>query len=496
MVMPSVRCTGLEFAYRDGVPLLRDVTLHLQPGWYGLVAENGAGKTTFLRLLSGELEPDRGVIVRDGRSIVCAQEVEHPGPAVWALAARADHQACALRGRLALEDPGRWESLSPGERKRWQVAGALAEEPDILLLDEPTNHLDGQASEQLALALAEHRGLGVVVSHDRALLDRLTSETLRLQSGHISLTPGAYSTARALWESEARRREEERQRARGQVRRLERQLDRQRRDQEAASRDLSTRHRMRNIHDSDARTPSAHTRVEWAQASLGRGMGATRSQLERARADAAAGLPPERALGSTVFARYQPARRNVLLSLDRPVIEVGARPLLRDINLTLHRQDRVWLSGNNGAGKSTLVNALLAHHTLPADKLLCLPQELTETETAALLSQLRAAPPDEKGRILSVVAALNSDPARLLATRRPSPGEARKLAIAFALGRHVWALVLDEPTNHLDLPSVERLEQALTTFPGALLLVTHDTSLAHHCTTTRWHLHDNSVQVT
>jgi len=93
--------------------------------------------------------------------------------------------------------------------------------------------------------------------------------------------------------------------------------------------------------------------------------------------------------------------------------------------------------------------------------------------------------------VLSVVAALGSDPARLLAAgaaARPSPGEARKLALALGLGRHAWALVLDEPTNHLDLPAIERLEAALGAYPGALLVVTHDDRLAAAVTRTTWRI--------
>ena len=100
----------------------------------------------------------------------------------------------------------------------------------------------------------------------------------------------------------------------------------------------------------------------------------------------------------------------------------------------------------------------------------------------------RALPPGERGQVRALGAALGVDPGRLLATSRPSPGEARKLLVALGLGRHAWITVLDEPTNHLDLPSLERLEEALAGYPGALLLVTHDEAFARRLARVRWRI--------
>lgn len=102
--------------------------------------------------------------------------------------------------------------------------------------------------------------------------------------------------------------------------------------------------------------------------------------------------------------------------------------------------------------------------------------------------------PESRGRLLGLVAALGVEPDALLGSPRPSPGEARKLALAEGLARRVWLLVLDEPTNHLDLPSIERLEQALGAYPGAIVLVTHDEPFAASLTTTPLELRGGRIE--
>jgi ATPase subunit of ABC transporter with duplicated ATPase domains len=128
-------------------------------------------------------------------------------------------------------------------------------------------------------------------------------------------------------------------------------------------------------------------------------------------------------------------------------------------------------------------------------RILYLPQELTSAAGAAMLESVRELGDDARGRVLATVAALGVDPERLLESASPSPGEARKLALAYGLGAQVWALVLDEPTNHLDMPAIERLEEALIEYPGAMLMVTHDDALARRCTGAEWRLMNRRVEV-
>lgn len=180
--MLSLHLQNVSFSYSDRASLFAGATIHLTAGWTGLV---GAGKTTLLRLLAGKLEPCGGQLRSEPPAThieLCTQRVEHLGAPLYAFAESWDGSAQRLRGRLRLDpfDLERWPTLSPGERKRWQIGAALWSEPEILLLDEPTNHLDSGARGLLSAALGTFRGVGLLVSHDRGLLDELTAATLRL----------------------------------------------------------------------------------------------------------------------------------------------------------------------------------------------------------------------------------------------------------------------------------------------------------------------------
>jgi ATPase subunit of ABC transporter with duplicated ATPase domains len=471
---PFLRAQGLGFAYPSSAPLLEDLTFHLTPGWTGLVGANGAGKTTLLRLIRGELRATSGHLKVEGRVTWCPQRVEALDADLQTFAWAADGLARKLQGRLRLEpiELERWPTLSPGERKRWQLAAALWTEPEVLLLDEPGNHLDVEGLGLLRAALRDYRGVGVIVSHDRALLDEVTKATLRLVDGTARLWPQPFSQARAAWHEEEESARTAQRETRRQLQKEERKLDAKRRTLASSEAQRSTGQRMKHRNDSDARTLGANFRAEMAEMAhaatlrrVERKAGVVREQLEA--------IHVRDEAGQALFLKYEPSPKKTLVQFSGDVVLPDGTVLVKDMALQVSRGEHVWLQGPNGRGKSTLLRAVAP----PGERVLWLPQELSLDETRADLEVVKELPPEERGRVLQLVHALGVEPDQLLSSVAPSPGEGRKLRLALGLGRHAWLAILDEPTNHLDLPAIERLEAALRDFPGALLLVTHDAQL-------------------
>ena len=496
----SLHLSTVSFSYSSAVPVVVDASVDLGAGWAGVVGPNGSGKTTLLRLMAGEIEPDSGTVTSaqpNAVVVLCPQRVDQAGQLVISFSQEWDASSARLRGVLGLDpdDLTRWETLSPGERRRWQVGAALAREPDVLLLDEPTNHLDREARDRLVSALVGYRGVGVVVSHDRGLLDELTSVTLRVEGGHLERWSGGYTVAREAWLADEAERAEafavakrERSAATG-------RLDAAARGRAQAEATAKREQRTAGIKDPDTRGAARTGRVRSAEKTLGREVTVAKRDLARAE-ERVGSFEHRRELGGEIALEFETAPKEWVAQLDLDLLVAGPKSLAADLHLGVRRTDRIRVSGVNGAGKTTLLQALVARAAIPDDRILWLPQEVTGDESRMLMDRIRTLPSDRLGVLMSLVAALGVDPGRLLDSGRPSPGEARKVLIACGLATSVWLAVLDEPTNHLDLPSIERLEDALASYGGALVLVTHDDAFAGGLVDTEWRIADGRVQTT
>ena len=489
--------SGVRYAYpaaREAV--LDNVTITFPTGWTALLGDNGCGKTTLAKIACGIIAPDAGSVTRGLVCAYVAQDADESPEELTDFALDFGRKARELRDAFRITDdmPWRFDELSFGERKKLQVAVALWSRPDVLAADEPTNHLDADARAELGEALARFRGIGILVSHDRDLVDLLAARCASFEADGIVVRPGGYTAAHAQTEQERTAAISERKQAKRELARLTAEKDA--RAHEAARADARRSKRHIDPKDRDARG-----RIDLAIFTGKDGQAGRLSSQMDARLAAA----QKRLATAHVHKRYdgdlwmdaEPARRPTVLHVPVATIPCGPEGALTIPELWVGNTDHVGIVGPNGAGKSTLLDHLrdlLGNSSSHDLEVLDIPQELTAAAREAVVARARALSPAERGRVLSTVAQLNSDPDRILEGGRTSPGELRKLLLAMGILRRPALIIMDEPTNHLDLHSTEALERALAAYPGALLLVSHDRRFLSACTTRTWEVRDGRIR--
>jgi len=483
-----VRFHNVTFAYPSAAePLFSDLSLHLPCGWSGVVGANGAGKTTLLKLAVGELTPDTGVVEAPPRAVYCPQRTEDVPAHLQELVEDRTKSARDIRERLGIEAQwfGRWDTLSHGERKRAQIAVALWLEPDVLAVDEPTNHLDAYARDILAASLRSFGKVGLLVSHDRELLDTLCTQCVFVDPPDVTVRPGGITRGMEVGEMEqqtARRQHEQDKRA---YRRIRREATR--REEVAAQAQRRCSKRGLASKDHDAREKRDRARVSGKDAVGGRLRRQLNGRLEQARRESETNrVKKEYEVG--IWLPGSRSKRNLLLALPAGSIALGEHRQLSYPDLTIRPTDRIALAGANGSGKSSLIRLLIAALAVPREQLTYVPQEIDAGTSRGLLDQARQLSGSQLGHLMTIVSRLGSRPDRLLASAEPSPGETRKLMLALGMARTPHIIIMDEPTNHMDLPSIEALETALVDCPCSLLLVSHDDCFLRKLTRTTWHI--------
>ena len=480
MSLVSLRDAHVAFGER---PLLDGAQLTVMAGErLGLIGRNGSGKSTLLAVLAGHTVLDEGELQRrDGlRLALVEQEPELPAadtlreslllraprpasvdtvsPAtVVASAAPADEREhWRLESRLSeflhrfgLTGETPPMSCSGGERRRAVLALALALQPDLLLLDEPTNHLDIEAIERLEELLLKVPS-AIVITHDRAFLDRITTRIIELDRGVLRSYPGSFAAYEARKEEELTAEDTARRR-----------FEKFWREEEAWIRKGVEARRTRNE---------------------GRVRRLERLRLERAtRRDR---------LGNIRLTLDAGERSGDLVAeLDAVSKRFAARPLIERLSLRIMRGDRFGLIGANGTGKSTLIRLILGELAPDAGtvrlgtrlSIAYFDQLRARLDPNATLAEAISPGSDwvglgaERKHIVSYLgeflfpAQRAKSPVRML-----SGGERNRLLLAQLFARPANLIVLDEPTNDLDIESLELLEQRLQDYTGTLLLVSHD----------------------
>jgi ATPase subunit of ABC transporter with duplicated ATPase domains len=513
IVMPSITVSNLGWSTPDGRAVLSGLDLRFSPERTGIVGRNGVGKSTLLRLLSGELTPATGHIAIDGSAAMLRQTVQvgademvadlfdaraalallrkaeagdanidEIAEADWTLEARIEEALAGVGLSVPAETP--LAALSGGQRTRAALAGAMFAAPDFLLLDEPTNNLDRDGREAVRDLLARWRGGAIVVSHDRELLEGMDAivELTTLGAGR---TGGGWSAWRERKDIEAAAAEAE-------LAGAEKRADSARRQAQAATekqdrrdsrgRAKAARGDMPKILIGGLKRRAEETRAAGSRLAE-RQRGEAEEQLLAARAKIEIVDPLSVGLPSTGL----PSSR-VVLALDHVTAGyVDGSPVIRDLSLSVTGPERVAITGPNGSGKSTLL-ALVAGTLAPwegavrvavpfalfdqrvglldpalsiADNFLALNPGTTNNQCRAALARFRFRA-DAADRIAGTL----------------SGGQILRAGLACVLGAPTppQLLILDEPGNHLDIDSLTAVETGLAAYDGALLVVSHDTA--------------------
>jgi ATPase subunit of ABC transporter with duplicated ATPase domains len=533
-VSGSLRAQNVSVT-QGAVVVLDRIDLTVGPGdRIGIVGPNGVGKTTLLRTLSGELQPESGAVVRHPATVsvvAVPQEADaRPGERLVEYLARRtgvgeadrrlqkatadlsagaagadDEYATALESWLALGGAdlaeraeavcaglglaadvldGGADRLSGGESARLRLATALLVRSDILLLDEPTNDLDLAGLAQLEDFVRGFPGGIALVSHDREFCARILDRVLEIDEfthhgaeysggwqAYIDERAAARSRAEQAYEAYSEKREE--------------LVERARRQREWARSGAARAANPKREQDKHIR----YREVQRSQRTAARAA-TTERELDRLEAVEEPRDPWELRLHLATAGRGS----EVVFSLREAVIERG-EVRLGPLDLTVSAGDRVRIAGPNGSGKSTLIDALVGRLPLVSGDSYVGPGvvigEMDQTRIG-----LRGDKP-----LLDVfreITGLSIEDSRTLLAKfrigadvvlRPadslSPGERTRTGLALFQARGSNCLILDEPTNHLDLPAIEQLEGALQTYDGTLLLVTHDRRLAENVAVTR-----------
>ncbi|MFT8858348.1 ATP-binding cassette domain-containing protein [Bifidobacterium aquikefiri] len=531
----------ISFAYPNSPEaVFSDISVTFPLGWTAVVGDNGIGKTTLMRIAIGQTTASEGTVIPDPKRAICGYCPQRSDSAPENLDDFANDwstETMGIRRTLDIEDdwPWRFDTLSGGERKRLQLACALAVRPDILVFDEPSNHVDSRTRSAIAKAMQGYDGIGILVSHDVDLIDATVSQCVFLQRQHVGglnrtiavTRNGNYTQAESQLRNESARSQRDLMQARGEFQRLTREQTQRNQHLQHIEKMKDGRHIDRKDHDAlNTHKLAKSTGMDLKASRLTANMASRVRQAELAASNI---ITASKRYDGDIWFDCEPSHRRELVRVEAGVIpfdpSVGRATVGDSVpeakvpeasvagvivpTLSIGPQDHIGISGDNGTGKTTLfryIESLLdSSHDVDTRllapqlgvqeqeqsqerklRVLIIEQEMNEAQIAATFGTVDELGKEEYSQLCGSLAQLNADPEHILAERSPSAGEVRKLQLCLGALRHPHVIMMDEPTNHLDLHSVESRARVLKAFTGSLAVISHNEHFLSQITNIRW----------
>lgn len=484
---PLLQLSDIALTF-GGDPVFSDLSLVIQPAdRVALVGRNGSGKSTLMKVMAGLVEADSGTVVpAPGVSVgYMEQDPDMKGFATlgdYAVSGMGPEDAYKVEmvaEGLKFDPAGAVATASGGERRRAALAKLMAEAPSLMLLDEPTNHLDIEATLWLERELSQTKAAFVLISHDRAFLKALTRATLWIDRGQVRRAEEGFDRFEAwrdkLWDEE---------------------------DQQ--------RHKLTRKIKAEARWA-----VEGISARRKRNMGRVRA-LQDLRAERAAQIKRQGTAALTLETGQQSGRK--VIEAKGLVKTYDGKAIVRGLDLTVQRGDRVAFVGPNGVGKTTLIKMLLGQ-VQPDEgtvkhgtnlEIAVFDQARAQLDPEATLWDSLVNDPSLGGAGKSDQVMVGGAPRHVVSylkdflfddaqARAPvkslSGGEKARLLLARLMAKDSNLLVLDEPTNDLDIETLDLLQDILGEYSGTVLLVSHDRDFLDRVATTTVAMEGNGQAV-
>ncbi len=461
----------------------------------GLIGKNGTGKTSFLKILSGQLEADSGTVIRNGSVGYVPQIAEETQQHVTveellqSTGCTFEQFTKSYKKIFSSKIPSKSDSLqkmSGGQLTKLWIATISARKPSVLLLDEPTNHLDQRSIDELIHWIKVFEGAVVFVSHNRSFLSQVTNIVWELKVGSLTVFGGNYNDylLKTKHDNIAR----------------ERQIEATKKELESLERGV----KMREVKANRATKVSMKNKTEPSRSKSAenyfrnrseKGIGSIKAKQDDKRTELEASLNSLQGdKKKTINIPLDTSERNGRLLLDTKGLAVTAsnNVLISDVELRIEYGDRLAISGDNGVGKTILIKEILRELDHPTSDI----TKVGKNVKYAFIDQHYNLVNKQLTVFENIKQTMNSVDSELIYKQigrfqfpeyyvhkkasELSGGEVARLAFAIVTTSSLDLLVLDEPTNNLDIETIDIITEALRDFRGSLIVVSHDTSFVNN----------------